>query len=303
MTSSRGEFSRQPVIVVGMHRSGTTLLVRLLSRLGARMGRDITRQTAESVFFRAVNCRLLKWAGANWVDIDPFRDALKNPAFAKRAVDDCRRAMKSVRQGRYLGWSSWARGMRIAELTETWGWKDPRNTLTLPVWRQIFPEARVIHVVRNGLDVSQSLVVRDAAWRKDPWTSLKRRLLLSLPGRRERVSGADFASLHGAFSLWENYLDTAERHLADVPADCRLEFRYEDLLASPRPLLSRVAAFLGLPVSADVLDEAAGSVDSSRRFAFRLSELVDGERDLPRRPWMKRHGYDLSENWPDAGDR
>ncbi len=32
---------------------------------------------------------------------------------------------------------------------KAWGWKDPRNTFTLPMWLSIFPKARVLHVLRN----------------------------------------------------------------------------------------------------------------------------------------------------------
>jgi hypothetical protein len=41
-----------------------------------------------------------------------------------------------------------------------WGWKDPRNSITLPVWLKLFPDARVIHIVRNGVDVAESLYRR-----------------------------------------------------------------------------------------------------------------------------------------------
>ncbi|MBW1793701.1 MAG: sulfotransferase [Deltaproteobacteria bacterium] len=38
-----------------------------------------------------------------------------------------------------------------------WGWKDPRTTLTLPLWLKLFPKARIIHVIRNGIDSALSL--------------------------------------------------------------------------------------------------------------------------------------------------
>ena len=41
------------------------------------------------------------------------------------------------------------------------GMEDSRSTLTLPVWLSIFPEARVIHIVRNGIDVGMSLQRRE----------------------------------------------------------------------------------------------------------------------------------------------
>ena len=40
------------------------------------------------------------------------------------------------------------------------GWKDPRNTFTLDLWLKLFPNAKIINIMRHPLDVSQSLLVR-----------------------------------------------------------------------------------------------------------------------------------------------
>ena len=66
-----------PVILVGMHRSGTSLLCRLLDGLGVHMGADQGRMNAESLHFRALNERALRaaaapgaascWASTAWI--------------------------------------------------------------------------------------------------------------------------------------------------------------------------------------------------------------------------------------------
>jgi hypothetical protein len=38
-----------------------------------------------------------------------------------------------------------------------WGWKDPRSCLTLPFWRQLLPELKILVIVRNPLEVAYSL--------------------------------------------------------------------------------------------------------------------------------------------------
>jgi hypothetical protein len=55
------------------------------------------------------------------VDCDRFRED------AERAVEVCRKGCSSG----------------------PWGWKDPRNSLTLPFWLQVFPGARVLIVHRK----------------------------------------------------------------------------------------------------------------------------------------------------------
>ncbi len=32
---------------------------------------------------------------------------------------------------------------------QPWGWKDPRNSITLPLWRRVFPGARVLVIVKD----------------------------------------------------------------------------------------------------------------------------------------------------------
>ena len=54
-----------PVVILGMHRSGTTLLTRILSRLGIFMGHRL-QVTNEPIFFRDLDNKLLSIAQAAW---------------------------------------------------------------------------------------------------------------------------------------------------------------------------------------------------------------------------------------------
>src|SRR5215470_7859724 len=46
-------------------------------------------------------------------------------------------------------------------LSTVWGWKDPRNSLTLPFWQQLLPRLKTIVVVRNPLEVAHSMRERN----------------------------------------------------------------------------------------------------------------------------------------------
>src|SRR6266542_1734486 len=73
-----------PLIVIGMHRSGTSVVAQMLDRLGVYMGpqlglpgveRHASAQPevlAEAPQFLALNERLLGRAGATWDAVDPF---------------------------------------------------------------------------------------------------------------------------------------------------------------------------------------------------------------------------------------
>ena len=47
----------QPLIILGMHRSGTSLAVRLLTAVGIHMGSHLSRD-AEAIFFQKLNRRI-----------------------------------------------------------------------------------------------------------------------------------------------------------------------------------------------------------------------------------------------------
>ena len=42
-----------------------------------------------------------------------------------------------------------------------WGWKDPRNSLTLPFWQDLLPGLKTLIVVRNPLEVAHSMKERN----------------------------------------------------------------------------------------------------------------------------------------------
>ena len=54
-----------PVVVVGMHRSGTSLVSRILDQSGVMMGKDL-QEDHESLFFIGLNEWIYENAGASW---------------------------------------------------------------------------------------------------------------------------------------------------------------------------------------------------------------------------------------------
>lgn len=112
--------------------------------------------------------------------------------------------------------------------------KCPRNALRVPFIRAIFPDARIIHIVRDGRDTTCSLKpgVGGEEWRHlkpEDWQELRR-----LPWA-ERCA-----------KLWAEVVTLAEDELAGVD---HLTLRYEDLLAEPRTQADRILEFLELPAS------------------------------------------------------
>lgn len=233
-----------PLIIAGMHRSGTSVVSRLLERAGLYVGGSWVDENHESYHFSRAN-RAMIGEGAfllyefGWTapKTDAFIEARRG--YAERAVADIGRffAERAARQ--------------------PWGWKDPRNCLTLLVWLPIFPAARVVHVVRDGRAVALSLADRDA--------------------------------LHPAFglALWAHYVTRAERALEAVPAERKLTVRFEDVSEAPEETLRALLQFAQLePLEPPNL--LVAQVDTTRvgaRLADpRLAEV--GEH-----PLLARYGY------------
>jgi hypothetical protein len=109
------------------------------------------------------------------------------------------------------------------------GWKDPRTSLLLPMWRTVVPIYRTILVVRDPRHVAGSLAER---------------------------SGLDCE--HSAY-LWLRYTVAAWR---SDPS--HLLVRYDDFFRQPERVADEIATFLGLPdAEASLRAEIATFIDST----------------------------------------
>lgn len=149
-----------PLVVIGMHRSGTRLVVDVLDKLGVFMGAD-RQGDAESVTFMLINERVLHQCGAFWSEPMSAHFMLAEPEVVRHLAAAAAETLAAELE-RYAGPSGWHREAASSEWPR-FGWKDPRNTFTLPVWKEIFPNLRALHIVRHGVDVAASLSRRHAA--------------------------------------------------------------------------------------------------------------------------------------------
>ena len=203
-----------------MHRSGTTLLSRLLSELGVHMG-DKKERNQESTCFQYVNEQMLRATGGSWLNPLPFIEALNDPSFVRDMVALARTELDR-RMSEYG---------RVGK-GQLWGWKDPRTTLTLPIWLELFPDARVIHMRRNGIDVALSL--RRRAWRQ---------FLRPMRSDIERLFPVG-ALLRG-FGLWKLYHRQALTY-TDLLGERILDLHYETLVSTASEQIYLISGFLGI---------------------------------------------------------
>ena len=284
-----------PTIIIGMHRSGTTMLTRMLESLGLYVGWKKTG-THEAVFFQRLNKWVLSQCGASAESPGAAICPLRDRGVRKLLVDLINYSMYSPRVISYLGVKRYLRYHSPVNLDVPWGWKDPRSTFTLPIWLDIFPYAKVIHICRHGVDVANSFRSRNQknlARIKTNYGKYKTWYLLFLLVKsisKERgLIDLRAASLEGRFTLWEEYVREARTHLDNL-RESAIEVKYEDFLDQPDELLRALSDFCELSSSNDDIKKATEQVRSERAYAYRHdSELVAFAAKVHGR--LQAHGY------------
>jgi hypothetical protein len=270
-----------PILVIGMHRSGTRLLAQVLEQLGVFMGAD-QQGDSESVTFLTLNETILHQCGAFWSEPMSAHFLLSQPESANQLAEIM---METLPQHlpRYLGAEGTDGNLSLPDL---FGWKDPRNTFTLPVWRQIFPQLRVIHVIRHGIDVAASLARRhkqalvEATGTAHPpaLTVIRDNALGVLSSRRGWI-------VLEALAMWEQYVEKARSEAQEL-GDRALEVRFEDLLSEPVSTISQISAFCGVPDASAIPQQ----IVKGRAFAFRADSELTTIAQMAGDP-LKRFGY------------
>lgn len=189
-----------------MHRSGTSLVAQVLNDAGICMG-VLRDHNAESMPFLSANILMLQAANADW--LNPVSISSKPPFGAPAMVAAHFQLPNEAR------WRLWCATL------QPWGFKDPRNVFTIRAWRQIFPAAKVIHVVRHPDAVANSLC-----------------------NRQNRIGEADFQlDITKAQHLCAQYLQEARR--SGPSAAAFIEVVYEDLVAKDPAAIQLLSSFCG----------------------------------------------------------
>jgi hypothetical protein len=285
----------QPVILLGMHRSGTAMIARLLDELGLFQGSEL-QDDHESTWFLDINDILLERVNAAWDWPGPIREFLADPAAFDLTARCLEADFSSKLTRQFLGMRRGLEFGSLLKFNRPWGWKDPRTIFTLPLWRRLFPEAKFVYIVRNGVDVAKSLRARETRElerrisefdSKKPYGDHSKLLRAGFKG------SARCLTLDGSFSLWEEYVAEAERAMAQA-ANARLIVRYESFLADPAGQLPELARFCGIESGEQAVQKAIARVrvDPARANAFSSDPTVAAFHEHVRASrWMVHYGY------------
>jgi hypothetical protein len=169
------------------------------------------------------------------------------------------------------------------------GWKDPRNTFTLPVWREIYPELKIIHLMRHGVDVAASLARRQSeALHAATGEAVPGALTVIRDDAIGVLSTRRGWTLSEALTMWEEYVEKA-REQASQLGHRALEIRFENLLEQPAAVIAEIMQFCELTDSAPDADWL-GRLDARRCYAYRqeprLVEFAQSQQSV-----LERYAY------------
>jgi len=166
-----------PLIVAGMHRSGTSLTARFVAALGLDVGDDLLPPDAhnpsgyfEDREFMELHRRALT-AARGGREGHPDWGWTVSGELDRDAVERLRPEFEAL-------------AARRAARGRPWGWKDPRTTVLLDLWDELLPGARYVLVYRPPWDVVGSLLrlgvppfTEHPEWAAPIWVHYNRRLL------------------------------------------------------------------------------------------------------------------------------
>ncbi|AHC73343.1 glycosyl transferase, group 2 family domain protein [Candidatus Endolissoclinum faulkneri L5] len=174
----KSEPQQTAVIILGMHRSGTSALARIINLLGVDLGTDLmegAKDNNERGFWehrKIVNRheQLFSDLGMSWNDIRKMPSGWLEYSATYDALND----LQSIIYDEF-------------NTATLWGIKDPRMCRLLPLWRKILAAFKmrvtVLHMLRHPLEIACSLKCRDKM-------SSEQALMLLLRYQTEAVCGS-----------------------------------------------------------------------------------------------------------------
>ena len=229
----------KPVLITGMHRSGTSMTTRLLNLCGLHLGSpqrllgpqpDNPQGFWENLDFVTLDDRILARMNGAW-DLPPAGNPnpAADPALLTEFLAPAKACAAAVTESANSVPGDDSRPPR------GWGWKDPRCSLLLPFWTRALPGLRVVTCLRDPLEVAASLTRRNG-----------------------------FSTQLGVH-LWQVYNERMNQALQADPGIDTTVSDYEALLTHPHRELSRLIDWLGWQVSDETIAEACATIKPELR--------------------------------------
>lgn len=280
-----------PAIIIGAGRSGTNML------------RDLLVSQPEFVTWPCDEINYIWRHGNRGYETDEF---------TRQMADE---KTKSYIRRQFQSLANRSSGATVLE-------KTCANSLRCGFVHEIFPNARFVHIIRDGRDVAASAALRWNAkldigyilkkakfvpWSDLPYYASKyfgSRVYRVVSGKsRLSTWGPKFDSMRDAFTnhelpvgcaiQWKRCVDLAMTQLAEVNPEQVLTIRYEAFTAAPAGQLQKVAQFLGANIEPGKLVELTKRVSNKSvgKWESQLTESQVAQIDEVAGDMLAKLGY------------
>jgi len=226
-----------------MHRSGTSMVSQILHQCGLFRNKDEYFLPAheydnphgywELIDVYRFHEKLLANLGGSWFDLP--RVLWEEDWLRKIDIEKYKGEAKSILDQQF-------------DYQTPWGWKDPRNSLFLPFWKELFPELKVIVCLRNPVEVALSIATRLQEY-KDFDTGL---------------------------SLTQDYLSLIEK---EYDNDFFMVTHYKSFFYDAHSEIQRICDFIGLNVTKEKIEIASKGIDAQLYRGLLNDEIVNQYRN------------------------
>jgi len=141
--------SNKPILVLGMHRSGTSCLAGSLHESGVYFG-DVSlanqynkKGNRENNAIMLINDSILEHSHGSWSD---------PPKKIKWTAEHEKQGVKIINN------------FEENSDSNSWGFKDPRTLLTFPFWQKLLSSYKLVGTIRSPISVANSLKTRDQSF-------------------------------------------------------------------------------------------------------------------------------------------
>jgi hypothetical protein len=244
----------RPFFIVGVHRSGTTLLRYMLSS-HSRLYVPQESDFIPAFFLRQPERELSDQQIAQILDtiFEKYR-FVEEWQGTRPDTSDFLQSMSERTPAALLDalYTAYAR----QNGAQRWGDKTPIYASYIDLIHQIFPEAQFVHIIRDGRDAALSML---AKYQKDEF----------------------HVDIFFAARNWVRRIRKAQASGARLGSDLYYELRYEDLVADPEQELKAICDFLGESFEGPMLRHhrlASARIPSDTHFFDTVRHPTTGDR-------------------------
>ena len=279
--------NNSPVIISGMHRSGTSMVTNILHKLGLTIGEKLD-SNHESIFFQRINIWMMSLLASSWDSPKNFNRM--DLEVKKNIMIQLNELLNSRTNSLYFGWSSIIKKGSFSEISRPWGWKDPRNTFTSSIWKEVFPDLKTIYIIRHPIDTAESLFQRQKIEKSKDIKRDKKYLDLVKSLMSITHTSYNSSMLLNSYEDCFNLIELYYNQILDNRDDESLIIKFEDIISNPEIEIRNMLNYCNLSFKQEDMINAIKNINPSRSYSYRNnSDLLEFENTF--RGLIEKMGY------------